>query len=88
MARGDEVDDDVEEELVRGLRWPEIMDPEWWDNKVSPSFHASLFGFPTPSSMRAFFEVFFDEEAKELPPKSGLSYEKVMKSARRVVGVG
>jgi hypothetical protein len=94
-ARGDEVDDDVEEELVRGLRWPEIMDPEWWDkwgNKVSPSFHASLFGFPTPSSMRDFFEVFFDEEAKEPPPKSGLSqyeqYALALMQARRSIIVG
>eukprot|EP00964_Phaeocystis_antarctica_P056460 scaffold33296_cov96-Phaeocystis_antarctica.AAC.1 len=52
-----------------------MLDPVWWrtwGDKVSPTLHRSLFGFPTPSAMRDFFEVFFDEEA-ELPDEIGLS---------------
>ena len=59
----------------RQLRWSNMLDPVWWrtwGDKVSPTLHRSLFGFPTPSAMRDFFEVFFDEEA-ELPDEIGLS---------------
>ena len=59
----------------RQMRWANMLDPVWWStwgDKVSPTLHRSLFGFPTPSAMRDFFEVFFDEEA-ELPDEIGLS---------------
>lgn len=60
------------ERVARGLRWPEVMDPAWWEAwgmKVTPHFHSSLFGFPTPSAMCDFFEAFFPDEAasKEYP---------------------
>lgn len=59
----------------RQMRWSNMLDPVWWStwgDKVSPSLHRSLFGFATPSMMRNFFEVFFDEEAL-LPDEIGLS---------------
>ena len=59
----------------RQMSWANTLDEEWWTtwgNKVSPTLHSSMFGFATPSGMRDFFEVFFDEEAK-LPNKNGIS---------------
>ena len=67
-------DDADVERAVRGLRWPEVIDPAWWatwGDKVSPTFHTSLFGFPTPSSMRDFFEAFFEDESLERDPFPG-----------------
>lgn len=52
--------------LGRELTSRTIFLDEWWDtygSKHAPGFHASMFGFSCPASMRRFFNVFFASTA-------------------------
>eukprot|EP00966_Prymnesium_polylepis_P130282 3013086-Prymnesium_polylepis.3 len=70
----------AEEQLSRAVSWERLLDPDWWEQwgyKVSPTFHAYFFGFPTPSAMRDYFEV-FHADFVDKPGPLGLSQYELM----------
>eukprot|EP00966_Prymnesium_polylepis_P313918 7254152-Prymnesium_polylepis.1 len=78
------------EDSSRAVTWERLLDDAWWEQwgyKVSPTFHSYFFGFPSPSAMRDYFEVFHPEYVDK-PGPLGLTHYQLMAASILVMRRG